>query len=66
MIAQSQFEAFAISAAPFVAFIILFLLDRELMMPMLTTTVGWISIGIIIILETIGFLVLRHVTRVKF
>ena len=66
MIAQAQFEAFAISVSPFVAFVILYLLDRSLMMPMLTTPIGWLSIFAIIVLETIGFLVLKHVTRVKF
>ena len=66
MIAQSQFEAFAISMSPFVAFIVLYLLDRKLMMPMLTTPIGWLSIFAIIVLETIGFFVLKHVTRVKF
>jgi len=66
MIAQSQFEAFAISMAPFAAFVILYLLDRNLMQPMLTTSIGWISIFAIVVLETIGFIVLKHVTKVKF
>ena len=66
MISQSEFEAFAISASPFVAFVVLYMLDQDLMLPMLTTPIGWISISAIVVLETIGFFVLKHVTRVKF
>jgi len=65
MIAQSEFEALAISMSPLVAFIVLYLLDSKLMTPMVTTPIGWCSIFVIVLLETIGFLVLKHVTKVK-
>ena len=66
MISQSQFEALLISCSPVVAFVILYLIDRELMSPMLTTAVGWLSIGGVLLLEVVGFVVLKKVTTVKF
>ena len=66
MISQSEFEALLISCSPFVAFIILYILDRDLMTPMLTTGIGWIAIFGVILLEVIGFIILKKVTTVKF
>jgi tight adherence protein B len=66
MIAQSEFEAFAISLSPVAAFAILYLLDNKLMRPMLTTPIGLGAIGLVAILEIVGFLVLKKVTTVKF
>ncbi len=66
MIAQSEFEALAISLAPLVAFIILYLMDDELMLPMLQTPIGWGAIGVVVLLEVIGFWVLKTVVKVKF
>lgn len=66
MISQSEFEAVLISCSPLVAFIVLYLLDQDLMIPMLTTGIGWIAISGVILLETIGFIVLKKVTTVKF
>ena len=66
MISQSEFEALLISCSPIVAFIILYLLDRDLMSPMLTTGVGWIAICGVALLEIAGFIILKKVTTVKF
>ena len=66
MISQSEFEALLISCSPFVAFIILYILDRDLMTPMLTTGIGWIAIFGVILLDVIGFIILKKVTTVKF
>lgn len=66
MISQSEFEALLISCSPFAAFVILYLLDRDLMTPMLTTGIGWIAICGVVLLEVVGFIVLKKVTTVKF
>ena len=66
MTAQSSFEALLISLSPVAGFIILFIIDKSLMMPMLTTRIGWLAVGGIILLESIGFIVLKKVTTVKF
>lgn len=66
MISQSEFEALLISCSPFAAFAILYLLDRDLMTPMVTTGIGWAAICGVILLEVIGFIILKKVTAVKF
>lgn len=63
--AQGRFEAIAISASPFVAFILLYIVDTELMAPMLRTTVGWAAIGAVILLETIGFFIINKIVTIE-
>ncbi|HOE60414.1 MAG TPA: type II secretion system F family protein [Kiritimatiellia bacterium] len=64
MTAQGRFEAIAMAAAPLVAFLILFFLDRELMQPLLQTKIGWCAIGAVVILETVGFLVINKIVTI--
>ena len=64
MTAQGRFEAIAMAAAPLVAFVILFLLDRELMQPLVQTKIGWCGIGAVVILETVGFLVINKIVTI--
>ena len=65
MTAQGRFEAIAISFAPVIAFGILFFIDRELMMPLLTTGTGWCALGIIAALITIGFYVINKIVTIE-
>ena len=63
--AQGRFEAIAISASPFVAFVILYLVDTELMAPMLKTTVGWMARGVVVLLETVGFYIINKIVTIE-
>lgn len=63
--AQGRFEAIAISASPFVAFVILYLVDTELMAPMLATTIGWMALGVVVLLETIGFYIINKIVTIE-
>jgi len=64
MTAQGRFEAIAMAAAPLVAFAILFFLDRELMQPLVQTKIGWCAIGVVAVLETVGFLVINKIVTI--
>jgi tight adherence protein B len=64
MTAQGRFEAIAMAAAPVVAFLILFFLDRQLMQPLVETKLGWAAIGAAAILETVGFLVINKIVTI--
>jgi len=64
MTAQGKFEAIAMAAAPVVAFIILFTLDRELMMPLVQTKVGWCAIAGVVFLETVGFMIINKIVTI--
>ncbi|MEI6562773.1 MAG: type II secretion system F family protein [bacterium] len=64
MTAQGRFEAIAMAAAPAVAFVILFFLDRELMQPMVETKIGWCAIAAVALLETIGFIIINKIVTI--
>lgn len=63
--AQGRFEALAMSLAPLLAFILLFIINNDLMLPMVQTLVGWCAIGIMLTLEVLGYIVIRAIVDVK-
>ena len=63
--AQGRFEAIAISASPLVAFFILYFVDTELMAPMLKTTIGWMALGVVVLLETVGFYIINKIVTIE-
>ena len=65
MTAQGKFEAIAMSLAPLFVFILLFLIDRPLMLPLVTTVPGWITIAFDTALVTVGFLIIRKIVTIE-
>jgi tight adherence protein B len=65
MTAQGRFEAIAMALAPMVAFILLYLIDTELMAPMVTTSTGWTMLGVVALLEMIGFFCINKIVTVE-
>jgi len=65
MTAQGRFEASAMASAPVAAFLILLYLDRELMLPLISTTFGWCALGIVAVLEVIGFFIINRIVTVE-
>lgn len=65
MIAQGQFEALAIAMMPLLAFAILYLIQPDLMRLLIEKPAGWCALGVVVILELVGFLVLKQVTNVE-
>ena len=63
--AQGKFESIVMSCAPLMAFAILYILDRQLMAPLVTTALGWCAIGAVLMLETIGYLFIRKIVKVE-
>ena len=63
--AQGKFESIVMSCAPLMAFVILFILDRQLMEPLVTTVLGWGAILVVLMLETIGYLFIRKIVKVE-
>lgn len=63
--AQGRFEALAMSLAPLAAFLLLFVVNNDLMLPMVTTAVGWSAIGIMLVLEFVGYLAIRAIIDIK-
>ena len=65
MTAAGRFEAIAMSCAPILAFILLYLVDPDLMGPMLTTKMGWCGIAAIAALVSIGFYVINKIVTIE-
>lgn len=63
--AQGRFESIAIALMPVAAFIILYLLDPALMEPLVTTGTGWCALGVVAVLETLGFLIIRKIVSIE-
>jgi len=63
--AQGKFESIVMSCAPLMAFVILYILDRQLMEPLVTTVPGWGAILVVLMLETIGYLFIRKIVKVE-
>lgn len=63
--AQGKFESIVMACAPLMAFGILFVLDRQLMNPLVTTTLGWCAICVVLILESIGYLFIKKIITVE-
>jgi len=63
--AQGKFESIVMSCAPLMAFVVLYLLDRQLMEPLVTTVLGWGAVCVVLMLETIGYLFIRKIVKVE-
>jgi tight adherence protein B len=64
MTAQGRLQGIVMSLLPWGLAAILFLLDREMIRPMFTTTPGQIMLGVIAVLELAGWLVIRRLVAV--
>jgi tight adherence protein B len=65
MTAAGRFEALTISLAPLAAFILLYVIDSELMKPLITTAWGWMAVGFATLLVVIGYYVLIKITTIE-
>lgn len=65
MTAQGRFEAVAMALAPMVAFLLLFAIDSELMLPLVTTTTGLSMLGVVVLLEVVGFFFINKIVSVE-
>ena len=63
--AQGKFESIVMACAPLMAFVILYVLDRQLMAPLVTTVIGWAAIGAVLVLEAIGYFIIKKIVTVE-
>lgn len=63
--AQGKLEGIVLAAMPVIAFVIFFFLQPEIMMTLFTTTVGWTALGVMVVLEVLGFLSISKITRIE-
>lgn len=65
MTAQGRYEALVIALSPLAAFGLFYLIDPELMRPLVQTWIGWCAIGVSATLVWIGYSILRKITNVE-
>ena len=65
MTAQGRFEAIAMSLAPVLVYVLLRLIDPDLMIPLTSTLVGWCTIGIVTAWVLIGFFVINKIVTIE-
>ena len=65
MTAQGRFEAIAMSLAPLAVFLLLYLIDRPLMLPLVTTATGWIAIVLDALWVLVGFLIINRIVTIE-
>lgn len=63
--AQGKFEALAMASAPLAAFILLYFCQPDLMQPLVTTSTGWIAIGVAMGLEIAGYFVIKKIVTIE-
>lgn len=63
--AKGRFEAIVMASMPLFAFAILYFVNPELMTPLVTTTTGWVAISFALVLETVGFLVIKKIVTIE-
>lgn len=65
MTAQGMTSAVVVSALPWGLLGILYLVDPELMRPMLVTIPGWVILMGVLFLEAIGFLAIKKIVTIR-
>lgn len=63
--AEGRFEATVMSCAPLAAFLILYFQQPDLMRPMYTTGVGWLTIGGVVALVLAGYFSIRKIVSIE-
>lgn len=65
MTSKGRFEAIAMSLAPLFVYILLRLIDPELMKPLTSTVIGWCTIGCVMVMLTIGYFVINKIVTIE-
>ncbi len=63
--AQGRFEGYVLGCMPIVAFVLFYIIQPEMMSVLFTTLIGWTAIGVVVVLEAIGFMVISKITTIE-
>ena len=62
--AQGKLQGIVMTGLPVLLAFLLYMLEREAMEKLWTTTIGWIVLSIIIFMETMGYIMIRKITAI--
>ncbi|MBQ9726356.1 MAG: type II secretion system F family protein [Kiritimatiellae bacterium] len=65
MTEQSRFEAAAMALAPVFVFLLLFFIDRPLMLPLVTTEQGWFALAADAAMSAVGFAIISKIGKIE-
>lgn len=63
--AQGRFEGIGLGLMPLVAFIIFYFIQPEMTMSIFQSMAGWCALGVAVLLEVIGFVVINKICNVE-
>jgi tight adherence protein B len=63
--AQGTMQAIIISLVPFLLLFMFLVLDPNYVMPLFTKPLGWVALGLMLILQTVGLVVMKKVVTIK-
>jgi len=63
--AQGKFEGYVLGCMPVVAFAIFYLIQPEMMVTLFTSPIGWAAIGVSLLLEAVGFVVISKIVAIE-
>ena len=62
--AQGKLQGIVMTGLPILLGVLLYFLEKESMEKLWTTTIGWVVLGIIIIMEAMGYVMIRKITSI--
>jgi tight adherence protein B len=62
--AQGRMQGIVVGLLPLLLLVVLYAMEGEAMRALHTTVQGWVALGVIVLLETIGFLLIRRIVRI--
>ena len=63
--AMGRFQGLIVTLIPFVLAVIFFFIDPQMIMPMFTTTLGWVLVAVMLTLQVIGGFLIRKIVTIK-
>jgi len=65
LVAQGLYQGMFMIAIPPILGVMFYLTDPDMMRPLFTTVLGWVILFIVLVLEVIGFVVIRKVVQIE-
>lgn len=63
--AQGMMQAVIITLVPFVLFGVFYIIDKNYIMPLLTTPLGWFALALMLALQVIGGVMMKKIVTIK-
>jgi tight adherence protein B len=62
--AQGRMQGVVVGALPLLLLAVLYVMEADTMRVLHTTMQGWVALGVIVVLEVIGYLLIRRIVRI--